>query len=188
MNRAPAIALGLLALAGCGPTASAGGPNGPGAPGAPGRIYPVAAPPPEFIVAPGVPAIPGFSSAVKVGQTVYLAGQVPLDSTGLLIGRGDRAAQFKQTLDNASAIIRLARGVPADLIKLTIYCVGCTTDDFNAMRPMAASLFPTGEAPAITVVGISDLPDPDMLVAIDGVAVLRGTIPDRNRDPEAGTR
>ncbi|HMU62120.1 MAG TPA: RidA family protein [Gemmatimonadales bacterium] len=135
-----------------------------------------------------MPTIPGFSSAVKIGQTVYLAGQVPMDSTRLLVGEDDRVAQLRQALDNASAIVRFARGVPADLIKLTIYCVGCSSDDFNAMRTAAAGIFPTGEGPALTMVGVTSLPDPGMLVALDGVAVLRGTIPDRTRDPEAGTR
>ncbi|HEX5004130.1 MAG TPA: RidA family protein [Gemmatimonadales bacterium] len=182
MNRTLLAATAALGLAACGPTAS--GPPG----GGPGRIYPVAPPAPEFILAPNVPAIPGFSSAVKVGQTIYLAGQVPLDSTGMLVGRGDRPAQFKQALDNAGAIVRFARGVPADLVKLTVYCVGCTADDFDAMRPLATGFFPGDQGPALTVVVIAGLPDPDMLVAVDGVAVLRGTIPDRTRDPEAGTR
>lgn len=179
MSKTLLAALAALGLAACGPTAAPAG--------GPGRIYPVAPPPPEFIVAPSVPAIPGFSSAVKVGQTIYLSGQVPLDSTGMLVGGDDRPAQFRQALENTAAILRFARGVPADLVKLTVYCVGCTSDDYDAMRPLATGLFPTGEAPAITVVGISDLPDPDMLVAVDGVAVLRGTIPDRTRDPGAGT-
>jgi enamine deaminase RidA (YjgF/YER057c/UK114 family) len=97
-------------------------------------------------------------------------------------------AQLRQALDNAAAIVRFARGVPADLIKLTIYCVGCTSDDFNAMRTTAADVFPTGEGPALTMIGVASLPEADMLVALDGVAVLRGTVPDRTRDPEAGTR
>jgi enamine deaminase RidA (YjgF/YER057c/UK114 family) len=182
MSRAATAALAVLALLACGPTsAPAGGPGGAG------RAYPVAPPPPEFIQAPNVPIIPGFSSAVKVGQTVYLAGQVPMDSTGLLIGRGNRVAQLGKALDNASAIVRFARGVPADMIKLTIYCVGCSNDDFDAMRTTAARLFPAGEGPALTMVGVTALPEDDMLVAVDGVAVLRGTIPDRTRDPGAGT-
>ncbi len=182
MNRAATAALAALSLIACGPSAApAGGPGGSG------RIYPVAPPPPEFIQAPNVPIIPGFSSAVKVGQTVYLAGQVPLDSTGLLVGRGNRVAQLQQALANASAIVRFARGVPADLIKLTVYCLGCSNGDFDAMRTAAAGLFPAGEGPALTMVGVTALPEDDMLVALDGVAVLRGTIPDRTRDPEAGT-
>ena len=79
--------LAALAVGGCGPSAAPAS-----APGGPGRIYPMAPPTPEFIQAPTVPTIPGFSSAVKIGQTIYLAGQVPLDSTGLLVGRGDRTA------------------------------------------------------------------------------------------------
>jgi enamine deaminase RidA (YjgF/YER057c/UK114 family) len=147
----------------------------------------VAPPPPEFLLTPNVPAIPGFSSAVKVGQTVYLAGQVPLDSTGLLVGRGDRVAQLQKALRNATAIVRFARGVPADIIKLTVYCVGCSPDDFEAMHAAASSIFPAGERPALTMIGVASLPEVDILVAIDGIAVLRGTIPDRTRDPEAGT-
>lgn len=183
MSRTATAALALLVLGACGPTSSP-----QGGPGGAGRIYPVAPPPPDFIQAPTVPTLPGFSSAVKVGQTVYLAGQVPLDSTGLLIGRGDRVAQLQQALNNASAILRFARGVPADLIKLTVYCVGCSDDDFDAMRTVAAGLFPAGQGPALTMIGVTTLPEDGMLVAVDGVAVLRGTIPDRTRDPEAGTR
>jgi enamine deaminase RidA (YjgF/YER057c/UK114 family) len=183
MSRAATAALAVLSLIACGPTtAPAGGPGGAG------RIYPVAPPPPEFLQAPNVPILPGFSSAVKVGQTVYLAGQVPLDSTGFLVGRGDRVAQLHQALGNASAIVRFARGVPADLIKLTIYCVGCGNEDFDAIRTAAAGIFPVGQGPALTMVGVTALPEDGMLVALDGVAVLRGTIPDRTRDPEAGTR
>lgn len=145
----------------------------------------MAPPTPEFIQAPNVPTLPGFSSAVKIGQTIYLAGQVPLDSTGLLVGGGDRVAQLKRALANATAVVRFARGVPADIVKLTIYCVGCTHDDFDAMRTAASAIFPIGEGAALTMLGVAGLPDPDMLVAVDGVAVLRGTIPDRTRDPAA---
>jgi len=185
MNSALGAAVAALALVGCGPATSSQ--TGPGAPTG-GRIYPVAPPAPEFLVVPAVPAIPGFSSAVKVGQTIYLAGQVPMDSTGLLVGAGDRPAQFRQALANAAAIVRYARGVPADLIKLTVFCVGCTTADWDALRAVAAEVFPAGQGPALTALGVASLPDPDLLVAVDGVAVLRGTIPDRTRDSQVGTQ
>ena len=183
MNRSALGLLALLVLSGCGPAASpASGPGGPG------RIYPSDPPTPEFIQAPTVPTIPGFSSAVKIGQTIFLAGQVPLDSTGLLVGPGDRQAQFRRALANTTAIIRFARGVPADLVKLTVYCVGCSHDDFDAMRTTAAGVFPAGQGAVLTMIGITSLPEPEMLVSVDGVAILRGTIPDRSRDLEAGTR
>ena len=183
MSRAAAALLAACALAACGPTTSA--PPQPAGPPGSGRIYPMAPPTPEFIQAPNVPTLPGFSSAVKIGQTIYLAGQVPLDSTGLLVGEGDRVAQLKRALGNATAIVRFARGVPADIVKLTIYCGGCTRDDFDAMRTAASGIFPIGEGAALTMIGVAALPEPDMLVAVDGVAVLRGTLPDRTRDPEA---
>jgi len=178
MSRAAHAALGILVLAGCGPTSAPAS-----SPGGPGRIYPMAPPSPEFLQAPAVPAIAGFSSAVKVGQTVYLAGQVPLDSTGLLVGGGDRTAQLHQALSNATAVVRYARGVPADIIRLTIYCVGCSPAGFDSLRAEAAGLFPKDEGAALTMLGVASLPEPDLLVAVDGIAVLRGTYPDRNRDP-----
>jgi enamine deaminase RidA (YjgF/YER057c/UK114 family) len=183
MNRGTLTLLAALAAGGCGPSAAP-----PSGPGGPGRIYPLDAPTPEFIQAPTVPTIPGFSSAVKVGQTIYLAGQVPLDSTGLLVGPGDRTAQLRRALSNATAIVRFARGVPADLVRITVYCVGCSHADFDAMRTVVAGIFPPEQGPALTMVGVTALPEAEMLVAVDGVAVLRGTIPDRTRDPEAGTR
>jgi enamine deaminase RidA (YjgF/YER057c/UK114 family) len=178
MSRAALAALAFMVLGGCGPAAAPTSSQG-----GPGRIYPMAPPVPEFLQAPTVPAIAGFSSAVKVGQTVFLAGQVPLDSTGLLVGRGDRVAQVRQALANASAVVRYARGVPADIIRLTIYCVGCSTEDFDNLRAEAAGLFPKGEGAALTMLGVAALPEPELLVAVDGVAVLRGAYPDRNRDP-----
>jgi enamine deaminase RidA (YjgF/YER057c/UK114 family) len=178
MSRAALAALILLVLGGCGPAAAPAS-----SPGGQGRIYPMAPPAPEFLQAPTVPAIAGFSSAVKVGQTVYLAGQVPLDSTGLLVGRGDRTLQLRQALANASAVVRYARGVPADIIRLTVYCVACSPQDFDDLRGEAAGLFPKDEGAALTMLGVAALPEPELLVAVDAVAVLRGAYPDRNRDP-----
>lgn len=188
MSRAALAALALLAA--CGPSTSPAGSGGAGGPSSPTgmrTLYPPPPAPPEYLVVPSVPAIPGFSSAVKVGQTVYLSGQVPMDSTGLLVGAGDRPAQFKQALANAVAIVRFARGAAPDLVKITVYCVGCAAVDWEAMRTEAAAVFPAAEAPALTALGVASLPDPDLLVAVDGVAVLRGAIPDRYRDPQAGS-
>lgn len=184
------MAAALLAVA-CGPSAAPGGaegvPGGQGGPGGPRTLYGSPPPRPEYLVVPSVPAIPGFSSAVKVGQTVYLSGQVPMDSTGLLVGAGNRPAQFRQALANAVAIVRFARGAAPDLVKITVYCVRCAPADWEAMRAEAAAVFPAGEAPALSALGVASLPDSTLLVAVDGVAVLRGTIPDRYRDPQAGS-
>jgi enamine deaminase RidA (YjgF/YER057c/UK114 family) len=137
---------------------------------------------PRTVPAPGVPQLPGFSAAVKVGLTVYLSGQVPLDSTGRLVGPGDLPAQATQAMENVARVVRAAHGVPADLVHLTAYVVGYDTSAAGtlqrAVQPYVDSLVP----PALTIVGVATLPEPGMLIAVDGVAVLRGEFPDRARD------
>lgn len=150
----------------------------------PGRLPPpdIALSQPQSIGAQGVPQLPGFSAAVKVGNTVYLAGQVPLDSNGVLVGKGDLGAQAVQTLANLARVIRTARGVPADLVKLTVYVVGYDTSSVAVIRRALEPYMEPGVPPALTVVGVASLPEPGMLIAADGIAVLRGLLPDKARD------
>jgi enamine deaminase RidA (YjgF/YER057c/UK114 family) len=98
-------------------------------------------------------------------------------------------AQLHQALANAAGVVRFARGVPADLVALTVYCVGCQAQDFRALQGEIAATFPDSARPALTMLGVAALPEPELLVAVGGVAILRGQLPDRMRDSEtAGQR
>jgi enamine deaminase RidA (YjgF/YER057c/UK114 family) len=173
MRRSPILV--VLTLAAC-----AQQQRGPG----PGRFPPpdISLSQPQAVVAPGVPQLPGFSTAVKVGNTVYLSGQVPLDSAGGLVGRGDLNAQALQTLSNVARVIRSAHGVPADLVQITVYVVGYDTSAAGIVRRAVAPYAEPKVPPALTIVGVASLPEPGMLIAVDGVAVLRGLLPDKTRD------
>lgn len=137
---------------------------------------------PQAVNAPGVPGLPGFSSAIKVGSTLYLAGQVPLDSAGTLVGPGDLAAQTAQAFRNMARLIRVVRGVPADLVKLTVYLTDYDTSAAHTVRAAIEPYLEPGAPAALTIVGIARPPEPGMLVVLDGIAVLRGQLPDRTRD------
>ena len=137
---------------------------------------------PQAVSTSGVPQLPGFSTAVKVGNTVYLSGQVPLDSAGRLVGESDLSAQAVQVFANMAQVIRAARGVPADLVQLTVYVVGYDTSAAGVVRRAAAPYLEPGVPPALTIVGVATLPEPRMLIAVDGIAVLRGQLPDKMRD------
>jgi len=137
---------------------------------------------PQPIVATGVPALPGFSNAVKVGNVVYLSGQVPLDSLNQLVGPGQIGAQATQAFANMATVIRAAHGVPADLVKITAYVVGYDTSAVRAVRAAAEPYLEPAVPAALTIVGVATLPEPGMLIAVDGIAVLRGQLPDRTRD------
>jgi enamine deaminase RidA (YjgF/YER057c/UK114 family) len=137
---------------------------------------------PQTVIVGGVPQLPGFSTAVKVGNTVYLSGQVPLDSAGVLVGKGDLNAQAVQIFGNMAKVIRAAKGVPADLVQITVYVVGYDTSAAGVVRRAVDPYIEPGVPPALTIVGVATLPEPGMLIAADGIAVLRGQLPDRTRD------
>ena len=136
---------------------------------------------PATVTADSVPAIPGFSSAVKVGLTVYLSGQVSLDSAARVVGPGDLATQTRQSLGNVIRLVRAAHGLPGDVAKLTFHVVALDSARARTIQEVAGEFFKESPAPAVTVVGVSALPEPALLVSVDGVAVLRGEFPDRER-------
>lgn len=140
------------------------------------------APPPIPVVPGKVPRIEGFSTAMKVGSTLYISGQVALDSLGQLVGGSDLAAQTNQALANLAAVVRAGQGVPADVVKLTFYVVNWKPADLKILQDASAIWFPATSAPAVSIVGVTTLPREDLLVAVDGIAQLRGQLPDRNRD------
>jgi reactive intermediate/imine deaminase len=66
-------------------------------------------------------AIGPYSQAVRVGDTVYLSGQIPLDpTTGELIG-GDIGAEIRRVLDNLQAVAVAAGGSLDQVVKLTVF-------------------------------------------------------------------
>jgi len=138
--------------------------------------------PPIPIVPGKVPRIEGFSTAIKVGSTVYVSGQVALDSLGVLVGGTDLAAQTAQALANLATVVRAAQGVPSDVVKLTFYVVNWKPADLKILQDASATWFPPASAPAVSIVGVTTLPREDLLVAVDAIAQLRGQLPDRTRD------
>ena len=144
----------------------------------PGPMLPVGG---VAVHADSVPSIPGFSSAIKRGLVMYISGQVPLDSAARLVGAGDLRAQAVQSVDNLLRVVRAGRGLPGDVAKLTFYVVDMDSAAAETVRDGAAGRFTELPPPAITLIGVASLPGPGMRVAVDGVAVLRGEFPDRER-------
>lgn len=140
---------------------------------------------PERITAPGVPALEGIPQAVRVGFTVYVSGMVPVDSAGRIVGAGDLTAQTRQVLANLDAVVRAARGVPGDVVKVTLYLKDATPEAITAVRAALLDGLDRLTPPALTVVGVAALPEPAMRVMIDATAQLRSEYPDRSRMGEA---
>ena len=96
-----------------------------------------------------------YSQAVKVGDTMYLSGQVPLDpATGELID-GDIDAMARRIFDNLAAVMAAAGGSLADIVKLTIYLVDL--NDFAKVNAVMAEYFQE-PYPSRATVAIAGLP------------------------------
>jgi len=156
MRFAFAGSVGAVLLAACPP------PSG-GFRQSPGGVDPVAT---RYINPGTLAAIPGFTHAVRVGATVYVSGEVALDSLGRLVGPGDLKAQAAQAFANLAT-------VPADVAKLTVYVVSAKPGDLELIRAAAPDFFPERNPPAGTVVGVATLPRDGLLIAVDATAVVR---------------
>ncbi len=66
-------------------------------------------------------AIGTYSQAVKVGQTVYLSGQIPLDPATMTLVAGDTETQIVRVFENLRAVARAAGGDLQDVVKLNVY-------------------------------------------------------------------
>src|SRR5439155_24956355 len=118
------IAVIVVLLAGCIPPAGGRAMGGPvSEPGVPRYINPGT-----------LAALDGFTHAVKVGLTIYVSGEVALDSTGQLVGPGDLRAQARQAFANLAQVLRIAGAVPSDVTKLSIYVVNYRPGDFDLIR------------------------------------------------------
>src|SRR2546426_10640648 len=88
----------------------------------PGAVRQVPDPVSTRYINPGtLAALPGFTHAVRIGPTLYVSGEVALDSTGRLVGPGDVGAQAAQAFANLATVLRIGGAAPADGAKITLY-------------------------------------------------------------------
>jgi enamine deaminase RidA (YjgF/YER057c/UK114 family) len=174
MGSRGALVAALAALAvGCAPMMAGGGPGGPeGGPGGRGGgMLPVTE---TRYINPGTLAgLDGFTHAVRVGQTVYVSGEVALDSLGHLVGPGDLAAQARQAFANLELVLRIAGAAPEDVARLNLYVVGYKPSDLAVIREAGAPFFPQRNPPAGIVLGVAALPRDGLLIAVDATAIVK---------------
>ncbi|MGO2683207.1 RidA family protein [Microbacterium sp.] len=117
-----------------------------------------------------------FSQGVRKGPFVQVSGQGPVDpTTGEYLFPGDVAAQTTRTLKNVKAIVEASGASFDDVVMLRVYLT--QRADFAAMNDAYGAFVdahtPSGVLPARTTV-FTGLPREEMLVEIDGIAVVEG--------------
>ncbi|MBI5089180.1 MAG: RidA family protein [Actinobacteria bacterium] len=115
--------------------------------------------------AAGLAATPGYRYADVVGDRLYLAGQVPLDATGAVVGIGDVAAQTTQCLANLMAVVEANGFDRTDVHQLTISVVG-PHENLIAAWQAVTGWFESSVPPA-TLVGVTVLGYGGQLVELD---------------------
>jgi enamine deaminase RidA (YjgF/YER057c/UK114 family) len=119
-----------------------------------------------------VPTNYSHVAVASAGRTVYVSGQIALDSTGRVVGAGDLHAQTVQVYENLKAALAAADASFADVIKMTSFVVDLTPERAQVVRDVRSQYLPQGHKPASTMVGVTSLVDADLLVEIEAIAVL----------------
>jgi enamine deaminase RidA (YjgF/YER057c/UK114 family) len=126
---------------------------------------------------PGLAAPEAYTHlSVTTGtRTVYVAGQVALDPHGQLVGAGDLAAQVEQVYENLVTALAGVGGTFDDIARLTCYVVDWRPELMPQLIDGAVRVAQRrGINPIrpITLIGVSALGEPDLLVEVEAVAVL----------------
>jgi enamine deaminase RidA (YjgF/YER057c/UK114 family) len=112
----------------------------------------------------------GYSRAIRVGPFVHVSGSTAIDATGKLVGEGDAFAQAVQTLKNIEKALAAAGATMADVVRTRMFVLDIQADWRAVGRAHAMFL---GEVrPATSMVQVSQLIDPSMLVEIEAEAYV----------------
>ena len=113
-------------------------------------------------------AIGTYSQAVKVDNTVYISGQIPLDPASMEVVAGGTEAQITRVFDNLSAVAEASGGSLKDVVKLTIFLTDLSC--FPTVNEVMARYF-SEPYPARAAIEVSALPKA-VEVEMDAVLVL----------------
>lgn len=113
-------------------------------------------------------AIGTYSQAIKVNNTVYLSGQIPLDPETMTLVDADISAEIKQVFSNLTAVCEAAGGTLQDIVKLNIFLTDLS--NFATVNEIMAQHFDE-PYPARAAIGVKELPK-GVGVEMDGIMVI----------------
>ena len=116
-----------------------------------------------------VEPISHYTDAVRFGNLLFISGMVGVDAEGRVAGRGDVVAQARATFSNMKRILEAEGASFADVLKVTVYLRN--VEDRARINPVRAEFF--GDArPASTLVEVSKLVAPELLIEVEAIAGL----------------
>ena len=128
----------------------------------------------EIIQPEGLPKTMGPYSQCVVGEGskfVFIAGQVPEDASGNLVGKNDIDAQTRQVLSNLATAVASAGGGVEDICKITVFIVALNEAAYDVVARVRREFF-KGDYPASSLVEVNRLAKADWLIEIEAYAVV----------------
>ena len=115
----------------------------------------------------------GYSQVVEVrgGRTLYISGQVALDSSGNVVGAGDFTVQVKQVFANLKARLDEAGASFNDVVKLNFYLLDA--GNLQIVRDVRDTYVNREHPPASTLVVVKHLVRAELMVEVDAIAVTK---------------
>lgn len=113
----------------------------------------------------------GYSRAVRIGPHVWVSGTTATDDSGSLVGAGEPGTQARQALENIRRALEAAGASVTQVVRTRMYVTD--VDDWPAIAAAHAEFFGTVR-PAATMVEVSRLVSPEMLVEIEAEAYVDG--------------
>ena len=120
--------------------------------------------------APWEPIV-GYSRAVRVGNQIFVTGTTALDQNGAIVGIGDAYAQTAQVFRNIESVLKRAGAEMRHVVRTRVFVIDISQwrEIGRAHHEVFAEILP-----ATTMVQVSRLIDPDMLVEVEVDAVVEG--------------
>jgi enamine deaminase RidA (YjgF/YER057c/UK114 family) len=122
----------------------------------------------------GLSKNPAFSQVVTThgaGKTVYIGGQDAVNAAGEIIGKGDVAIQTEQVMKNLQTALSACGGSFNNLVKLSIYMVH-GQNLYAAFQVSQKFLGELKNPPAVSVLMVAGLANPDFLIEVDATAFI----------------
>ena len=123
------------------------------------------------IIPAGVSANPALSPGIRVGDFLFVSGNIGVDASGNLVGPGDCEAQSRQVMANIRAIVEAAGGNMQNVVKIT--CFLTDVNNFPAYGKVRSETWPSSP-PASSTVIVAALVRPEYLVEVEAVVHIPG--------------
>ena len=112
---------------------------------------------------------PRYTHGWRVGNTVYVAGQLALDKSAKLVGPNDIGAQTRQIFENMRRVLEAGGASLRDVVKLTVFVTDIRyREGYGEVRQQ----FFAANPPASTLVQVAALAIPGALIEIEAVAIV----------------